>query len=220
MLTWACRVPRWSRVSPIVLLALVGCRGRSESVGPVGTSAAPSATTPNVDLKPVRPLPAVLDGEGMPRSFAPLAKRANPSVATVKARVERQTAAGRRRVVAEGLGTAFVYDAAGFLLTNNHVIEDATEVSVGFFDGSELPATVVGRDKHTDIAVLKVDNGHLTPLTLADSDRLEVGDWVVAIGNRGSRRDQRRRPREREQHRLRDSDQHGQAVAPHAAARR
>ena len=170
-------------MSPIVLLALVGCRGRSESVGPVGTSAAPSATTPNVDLKPVRPLPAVLDGEGMPRSFAPLAKRANPSVATVKARVERQTAAGRRRVVAEGLGTAFVYDAAGFLLTNNHVIEDATEVSVGFFDGSELPATVVGRDKHTDIAVLKVDNGHLTPLTLADSDRLEVGDWVVAIGN-------------------------------------
>src|SRR4051812_44676275 len=119
----------------------------------------------------------------MPLSFAPLARRADPAVATVKARVERETQSGRRRVVAEGLGTAFVYNPDGFLLTNNHVIEDATDVKVSFADGREFKATVVGRDKHTDVAVLKVEQGGLPSVPLGDSDVLEVGEWVVAIGN-------------------------------------
>jgi serine protease Do len=119
----------------------------------------------------------------MPISFAPLASRADPAVATVKARVERQGPLGRRRTVAEGLGTAFVYDAEGYLLTNNHVIEDATDIVVSFLDGREPQATVVGRDKHTDIAVLKVEEKGLPALPLGDSDQIEVGDWVVAIGN-------------------------------------
>jgi len=119
----------------------------------------------------------------MPVSFAPLARRADPAVATVKSRVEREAALGRRRVVAEGLGTAFVYDPDGLLLTNNHVIEDASEVEVGFFDGRELEAKVIGRDKHTDVAVLRIDAHGLPSLPLGDSDAIEVGDWVVAIGN-------------------------------------
>ena len=119
----------------------------------------------------------------MPTSFAPLAKRADTAVATVKARVEKETALGRRRTVAEGLGTAFVYDPEGYLLTNNHVIEDATDISVGFVDGKYLKASIIGRDKPTDIAVLKVDEKGLAALPLGDSDAVEVGDWVVAIGN-------------------------------------
>jgi serine protease Do len=86
-------------------------------------------------------------------------------------------------VVAEGLGTAFVYDSEGFMLTNNHVIEDATDVTVGFVDGRELQAKVVGKDKQTDIAVLQVDERNLPSLPLGDSDLIEVGDWVVAVGN-------------------------------------
>jgi serine protease Do len=69
------------------------------------------------------------------------------------------------------------------MLTNNHVIEEATDIVVGFVDGRELRATVVGRDKQTDMAVLKVDQENLPSLPLGDSDRIEVGDWVVAIGN-------------------------------------
>src|SRR4051812_25713300 len=118
----------------------------------------------------------------MPLSFAPLARRADPAVATIKARVERETPSGRRRVISEGLGTAFVYDPDGYLLTNNHVIEDA-EVTVSFFDGRDFQATVVGRDKHTDVAVLKINERGLPSLPLGDSDAIEVGDWVVAIGN-------------------------------------
>jgi serine protease Do len=119
----------------------------------------------------------------MPVSFAPLARRADPAVATVKARVESETPSGRRRLIAEGLGTAFVYDPDGLLLTNNHVIEKASEVQVGFFDGRERPAKVVGRDKHTDVAVLRIEEKGLPSLPLGDSDAIEVGDWVVAIGN-------------------------------------
>ena len=149
---------------------------------PPGAVPLTSTTTP-VAAAPTIAAPAILNGEGMPVSFAPLARKADPAVATVKSRVERATQSGRRRVVAEGLGTAFVYDPAGFLLTNNHVIEDATDVVVSFYDGGEFKGTVVGRDKHTDLAILKIEKTGLPSLPLGDSDVIDVGDWVVAIGN-------------------------------------
>ncbi|AKT43365.1 S1C family serine protease [Chondromyces crocatus] len=129
------------------------------------------------------PAPAVVNSEGMPSSFAPLAQQADPAVATVKARVERPGRLGRKRTVAEGLGTAFVYNSDGYLLTNNHVIEDATDIVVSFVDERELQASVIGRDKRTDVAVLKVEEKGLPALPLGDSDVIQVGDWVVAIGN-------------------------------------
>ncbi|WP_437575658.1 S1C family serine protease [Sorangium sp. So ce887] len=154
--------------------------GASSSAVPSG--AVPVATLP--PPPPAPPPPSIVRSEGMPGSFAPLARRADPAVATVKARVERQQhPGGRRRTVAEGLGTAFVYDPEGFLLTNNHVIEGATDILVSFVDGRDIKATVVGRDKHTDVAVLKVEDQGLPSLPLGDSDTMEVGDWVVAIGN-------------------------------------
>jgi serine protease Do len=152
-----------------------------------GSSAIPAGAVSVVTVPPPAPAPPppppIVRAEGMPGSFAPLARKADPAVATVKARVERQQPGGRRRTVAEGLGTAFVYDPEGFLLTNNHVIEGATDILVSFVDGRDIKATVVGRDKHTDIAVLKVDEKGLPSLPLGDSDVIEVGDWVVAIGN-------------------------------------
>jgi serine protease Do len=168
-------------------LASVGCRDKP-SGGAAGASSAASAalppgTPPAASVPPQLPAPGLVAHQGMPASFAPLAKRADPAVATVKARAERETPNGRRRVVTEGLGTAFVYNPDGYLLTNNHVIEDATNVRVSFFDGRDYDASVVGRDKHTDVAVLKVDQTGLPSLPLGDSDALEVGDWVVAIGN-------------------------------------
>jgi serine protease Do len=69
------------------------------------------------------------------------------------------------------------------LLTNNHVIEEATDIIVSFPEGKEYDAKVVGRDSPTDVAVLKVDATGLPALALGDSDAIQVGDWVVAIGN-------------------------------------
>lgn len=84
----------------------------------------------------------------------------------------------------EGAGSGFVISADGYIVTNNHVIEGMDEITVAFKDGSELSATVVGRDPKTDIALIKVDpEKELATLTLGDSDAIRPGDWVVAIGN-------------------------------------
>ncbi len=84
----------------------------------------------------------------------------------------------------EALGAGFVIDPAGYIVTNNHVIDGATSVTVTFQDGTILPAQVVGRDRRGDLAVLKVDAGHPLPaVQFGDSTKLRVGDWVLAIGN-------------------------------------
>ncbi|KCZ52984.1 Do family serine endopeptidase [Hyphomonas pacifica] len=82
------------------------------------------------------------------------------------------------------LGSGFVISADGYIITNNHVIENADEIDVNFADGRVLKADLVGRDKDTDLAVLKVKSSTPLPFVdLADSDKAEVGDWVIAIGN-------------------------------------
>ncbi len=84
----------------------------------------------------------------------------------------------------EALGAGFVFDPAGYILTNDHVISGASGVTVTFQDGTILPATVVGQDKDGDLAVLKVQAGHRLPaLQFGDSAKLRVGDWVLAVGN-------------------------------------
>jgi len=85
---------------------------------------------------------------------------------------------------ATSLGSGFIVDAKGFIVTNNHVIDGADEISVILHDDTRLKAELVGRDSKTDIAVLKVKyDGDLPIAELGDSDVSEVGDWVVAIGN-------------------------------------
>jgi serine protease Do len=82
-------------------------------------------------------------------------------------------------------GTGFVFDAEGYIATNNHVVADADEVTVTFHDGREIAATVVGSDPDTDLAVLKIEADEPLPFVeFADSDSVRVGDAVVAIGNR------------------------------------
>lgn len=179
-----------------VALAAAGCgRGRSghgttgsplpPGAMPVESPLAGGTTAPPAAAPPAAPpaAPGTCSCGSAPMSFAALAKAADPSVVTILSRIEERSRSGRRRVVGEGLGTGFVYDKGGLILTNNHVVEDGTEVSAKFADGRELPATIVGRDKHTDIAVLRVDEKSLVPLPLGDSDAADVGDWVVAIGN-------------------------------------
>ena len=86
---------------------------------------------------------------------------------------------------AASLGSGFVIDAEnGYIVTNNHVIRDADEVRVTLADDSTIPAEIIGRDEKIDIAVLKVDtNKKLHAVSFGDSDRMRVGDWIVAIGN-------------------------------------
>ena len=84
-----------------------------------------------------------------------------------------------------GLGSGFVWDKQGHIVTNNHVVDGAEKVTVTFADGLTLEAEVIGRDPESDLAVIKVDasKADLRPITLADSTQLRVGQFAVAIGN-------------------------------------
>jgi len=84
----------------------------------------------------------------------------------------------------QSLGSGFIIDPSGIIVTNNHVIDGADEVSVTLHDNTTLKATVVGRDERIDIAVLQVKADKPLPFVpFADSSASRVGDWVLAIGN-------------------------------------
>jgi Do/DeqQ family serine protease len=137
-------------------------------------------------------------------SYAPVVKRAQPAVVNVYAsRVDAQPrnslfddpifrhffggedGGGRPGgSTAESLGSGVIVDASGLVVTNHHVIEGMTDVKVALFDKREFEATIVLRDPRTDLAVLRLKgNGPLPVLELADSDAIEVGDLVLALGN-------------------------------------
>jgi 2-alkenal reductase len=105
--------------------------------------------------------------------------RLNPGVVNINVIVSRQGQFG------QGAGSGFIIDDQGHIVTNNHVIEGATQVTVVFFNGFESEAQVIGADPDSDLAVVQVNNvpNNAHPLELGDSDKVQVGEWVIAIGN-------------------------------------
>jgi serine protease Do len=96
---------------------------------------------------------------------------------------QQQRQPQERKQIRRGQGSGFVISEDGYILTNNHVVKDANVIKVKFSDERELKAKVVGTDPETDIAVIKVDAKGLQFAELGDSDKLRVGQWVLAIGN-------------------------------------
>jgi serine protease Do len=125
---------------------------------------------------------------GQPPDNAPQFPPGSPFEEFFKDFFDRQQRDGNRpqqqQRPATSLGSGFVVDPRGYIVTNNHVIADADEVKVIFHDDLELPAKIIGRDPKTDLAVLKVEPTHpLVAVPWGDSDKTRVGDWVMAIGN-------------------------------------
>ncbi|MGA2915062.1 MAG: Do family serine endopeptidase [Sedimentisphaerales bacterium] len=89
----------------------------------------------------------------------------------------------QQKRILRGQGSGFIITPDGYILTNNHVVEGAEKITVKLSDDKELPAKVIGRDPATDVAVIKVDANNLPTVQLGDSDKLKVGEWVLAIGN-------------------------------------
>ncbi|HUR87664.1 MAG TPA: DegQ family serine endoprotease [Ramlibacter sp.] len=89
----------------------------------------------------------------------------------------------RRQMPVRGLGSGFIIDTNGLIMTNAHVVKDASEVTVKLTDRREFRAKVLGADAKTDIALLKIDAKNLPAVTLGSSDKLKVGEWVLAIGS-------------------------------------
>jgi len=146
-------------------------------------------------------LPAKV-GETPVPSLAPMIKKASPAVVNIAVKVNVPTQRnplfddpffrrffdvpeqGPRQRQAQAAGSGVIVDAKkGYVITNAHVVENAAEVSVTLFDNRTFKAEVVGSDKGSDIAVLKITGANLTDMPFADSSKTEVGDFVVAIGN-------------------------------------
>ena len=185
----ASRQPRGvAAVVMVSALAVGGC-WRRPPPPPGASTAAPSATVAAsgvavLGLPPVGTSTAVMlpNGALAPLSFAPLVKATDPAVVTIFTVIDERRG-GKRRRLGEGLGSGFVYEPSGYILTNNHVVAQATEIVVRLADERRLPARLIGRDPATDVAILKVEVTGVTALPLGDSNMAEVGDWVMAIGN-------------------------------------
>lgn len=174
----------------LVSVLALGC-GRSkaarESDPALPPGATPVTSAPTLNAAVAEPKAAPPDVKTGPLSFAPVAKSADPSVVTIYTLGEEHPQgffARKRTRAMKGLGTGFIVQKDGVIVTNNHVIEGADEILVQLSDERRLPAKIAGRDPRTDIAVVKVEGEQNLPaIPLGDSDALEVGDWVVAIGN-------------------------------------
>jgi putative serine protease PepD len=172
-----------TRRSLLILLAAVAAGALIGAGGGVGTYAALSGHSKTVVRQ-------VTVGDSQPAaattglSVNSIYKRTYRGVVDVK--VSTQTSngfGGAQQQAAEGSG--FVYDTSGHVITNQHVVDNATSVRVTFWNGQTYKASVVGTDPSTDLAVIKVDapSSVLYPLTLGDSGKVQVGDNVVAIGS-------------------------------------
>lgn len=146
-------------------------------------------------------IPFATNSDGVP-TLAPMLEEVTPAVVNISVEGKRVT---RQRMPEafrfffgpnapqeetreqpfRGLGSGVIIDAeAGYVVTNNHVIDDATDITVTLKDGRQFSATVLGRDEQTDVALLKIDNPRdLTAIQIGNSDAMRVGDFVVAIGN-------------------------------------
>ena len=170
--------------------------------------APPPAQHPMPAQQPVKPSTPRMIEAGTPFSFADLVERVSPSVVTITVEEEvneqnggfdpqeipepfrnffnqfgqdGQQSAPRKAVA---MGSGFVIDKSGYIVTNNHVIENGKKITVKFPDGREFDAKLIGTDPATDIALLKVKaNGPLPAVEFGDDRQARVGDWVIAVGN-------------------------------------
>ena len=156
----------------------------------------PAQPAPQIVLAPAPPAPAAQAASGAASGYSHAAKRAAPAVVSIVA-----SKAGRGRAQPEdpwfrhffgngrgpqtqtGLGSGVIVTADGYLLTNNHVVEGASDIDVQLADGRQVRARLVGTDPETDLALLQVQLRDLPAIALGDVRALQVGDVVLAIGN-------------------------------------
>ncbi len=120
-------------------------------------------------------------------TLAPLIESLQPSVVNIST-IAKETGDDNEELFdarkTEALGSGFIIDEAGFIVTNNHVISGAEDIEVILFDNTRVPAKLIGHDKKTDLALIKIEaQKKLSPVKFGDSNAAKVGDWVVAIGN-------------------------------------
>jgi len=182
----------------------------SVTAAAVSVSASTNAASAKKTLEPPR---AVFEAPANARSFADVVEQVSPAVVNIRVTMAAEAiptngfrsfrggqgtmpfddffqhffgipGVPQRSVPMRAQGSGFLIDKGGYVVTNNHVIENAEKIVVAAQNGDEFDATLVGTDPKTDVALLKIDaGGKLPSVNFGDSDRARVGDWVLAIGN-------------------------------------
>jgi serine protease Do len=164
---------------------------------PNRTSAQEQTRQASIAQVPSPSIPAARPLQELSEAFAAVSEHVKPTVVYIRSQRTEQTT--RQRVppgmerffprfrqqpdIEQGSGSGFVVSADGYILTNNHVVEGAEQVTVRLLDRREFKARVIGSDPNTDVAVLKIEAKGLQPVALGNSDDARVGEWVLAIGN-------------------------------------
>jgi serine protease Do len=172
-------------VLTVVLLLIVGMAGFHLGEGGASADSGPVA---------VPATPGIASAAQLGQAFGEVARRVEPAVVNINTEQVIRTSGtpleeffGLRGMPREfrrpSLGSGFIADPQGYILTNDHVVRRADRISVKLNDGRTLDATVVGTDPQTDIAVIKIRETNLPYLRLADSNKAGVGDWVLAFGS-------------------------------------
>jgi len=192
----------WRTVMPALLVTVLIWLGAacelpagaqpSPTPAPLAPTSSPTASqSPAVAASPTAaPAPvgvaapeAQTAASGFAVAIREVAGRVRPSVVQITSEQIRLDQFNQPFTVPAGVGSGVIYDAQGHVLTNNHVVEGAQKLLVSLPDGRSFPGKLVGRDPLTDLAVVQVAGGNLPVAELGDSGKLQVGDWVVAIGN-------------------------------------
>ena len=168
----------------ISAVALAGCTSTAAPT-PTPTSEATPTPTATVEAVVATPIPSLPAPAAVLPDVASVVEQVLPAVVQILATVEETNLFGQ--VVQNTVqGSGIMFDESGYVLTNNHVVEDTIEIEVALFNHQIVPAEIVGTDPSTDIAVLKIDPElveDFITVALGDTDAMRPGEWVIAIGS-------------------------------------
>jgi serine protease Do len=178
--------------------------------GPAAVAESPQPAAQLSTTVPAAASPVMLTAvSGQLPSLADIVERVTPAVVSLRAKTTREDVdvtdeqldqlppslrdfferfrrggPDRRRPRGEVQGSGFIIDATGYIVTNNHVVANSSDIMVTLSDGKELKAKLIGRDEGTDIALIKISSpARLPTVTFGDDEKIRVGDWVLAVGN-------------------------------------
>jgi len=166
----------------LTLVFVNGCFYIESPSPPASPLPSPPSSNVTAPPKPTWTMPPSADGSSSLPDFISVVAKVKPSVVAITTEVVTYDIFNRP-FTREGAGSGWIIDRDGLIVTNNHVIAGAKSITVTMEGGSTFPASVIGADPLTDLAVLKVNKIDLPAVTIGDSAELKIGEWVLTIGN-------------------------------------